>query len=310
MAIQTLSQRDPRWKDEKLGFSTTTTIGSHGCTITSIAMLAGLTPSEVNLRLKAVNGFANTNLVIWTKIKEAIPWLDFEWRGYVYDNARIADSISKYGGCLVEVDFDGKISSPNDRHWVLYTGNQKMFDPWTGVEKSTSYYPITKGFSVIRVSPKPNDNPVPVPIVDESDISNTLSYIKQNKDSSEKLEGAVREWHGDSKILSGFVEKWRQNYDLETSAGLNEIEGHMGTLLTALDTAGKLRDSIEQLVGHFTDDGALLEALKAVKLDKDKLYIQLSQCQAKLAEVKPFKEFELLGHLIRISKITKEGGEK
>ena len=53
--IQPLNQRDARWKDIKLGFGNTT-IGGYGCTITCVAMLAGLTPDDVNARLKNVNG--------------------------------------------------------------------------------------------------------------------------------------------------------------------------------------------------------------------------------------------------------------
>ena len=34
-----LSQRDPRWKDEELGFDDTATIGTDGCSLTCLAML-------------------------------------------------------------------------------------------------------------------------------------------------------------------------------------------------------------------------------------------------------------------------------
>src|SRR3972149_5340700 len=91
------SQRDPRWADVNLGSSTTTTISSHGCTITSLGMVANINPLEVNNRLKNVNGYAETNKVLWTKVGEAIPWLKFEWRGYTYDNGRAADA-GKWAG--------------------------------------------------------------------------------------------------------------------------------------------------------------------------------------------------------------------
>lgn len=156
MSIKTLSQRDPRWRDIKLGFGSTT-IGDYGCTCTSLAMLAGLTPIEVNNRLKSVNGYAgkNKNLIIWSKINEAIPWLEFEWRGYGYEPERIKSAQEKNGICLVEVDFDGIVSTPNDRHWVAYKGNKKISDPWTwpviGLE-GTSKYPLWKGYSIINLT--------------------------------------------------------------------------------------------------------------------------------------------------------------
>ena len=73
--MKKLSQRDPSWGDKKLGFSNTL-IKNYGCTITALTMLADLFDvGDVNERLKAVNGFASGNLLIWSKINEALPWL-------------------------------------------------------------------------------------------------------------------------------------------------------------------------------------------------------------------------------------------
>ena len=149
--MEALGQRNSKWANISLGTSKSTTIGSHGCTITCIAMLAGLTPDVVNERLNQVKGYANTNLVIWAKIKEAIPWLEFEWRGYNYDNDLVLATIKKHGGCLVEVDFDGTPRT-DDQHWVLFTGNKRMNDPWTGRECDTSKYTLLKGFAIIKVN--------------------------------------------------------------------------------------------------------------------------------------------------------------
>ena len=51
-----LSQRDPRWASEKLGFDTTVTIGTDGCTLTCLTMLVNgygfsETPSTMNRKL-------------------------------------------------------------------------------------------------------------------------------------------------------------------------------------------------------------------------------------------------------------------
>lgn len=169
--MQRYSQRNSQWQGITLGWgkNNTTTIGSHGCTITDIGMLAGITPKEVNERLIAVKGYVQSspgvfNLVIWSKIQEAIPWLQFEWRNYTYagdaDNNRVKAAIEKNGACLVEVDFDGTPRT-DDRHWVLYIGNQKMNDPWTGTERPTSTYSIAKGFAIINVigDPEAVDKP-------------------------------------------------------------------------------------------------------------------------------------------------------
>lgn len=157
---ETLSQRDLRWYKIRLGWGSknTTTIGSHGCTITCIAMLAGLTPDVVNQLFIDHQVYAESskdvfNIVNWTRIHLAIPWLQFEWRGYSYEPERIKAAASKNGICLVEVDFDGIVATPNDRHWVAYIGNKQIEDPWPwpimGPEP-TSKYPLWKGYSIIN----------------------------------------------------------------------------------------------------------------------------------------------------------------
>lgn len=152
------SQRDPRWKDVILGKSNTT-IGDYGCTITCLAMLTELTPDEVNRRMNAAGAFANGNLVDWRKLKSANLGLEFEWRGYTYDNNAVKSAIGRFGGCLVEVDFDGNPRT-GLRHWVLFRGNQKLWDPWTGTERPTSAYSMLTGFSVIAVKPLQTVDPL------------------------------------------------------------------------------------------------------------------------------------------------------
>lgn len=144
------NQRDNQWASIPLGFPKHgQTIGVFGCTISVIGDIADLTPKEVNERLQKVGGFSES-MVIWTKIQEAIPWIKFEWRGYTYDNAKVSANLP----CLVEVD-GTRIGGT--KHWVLYIGNQRMYDPYTGVEKDTSYYPAT-GYCIIKkISEKPAD---------------------------------------------------------------------------------------------------------------------------------------------------------
>lgn len=145
------SQRDPRWSNTKLGTSNVT-IGGYGCTLTCLSMLANIPPDEANKRMIAGGAFAKQNLVDWTKLSNTTLNLSLEWRGWTYDNNAVKSAISRFGACLVEVDFDGT-ERTDDRHWVIFIGNQKMWDPWTGTERPTSTYPILRGFSVIKVSP-------------------------------------------------------------------------------------------------------------------------------------------------------------
>lgn len=134
-----LSQNDPRWKNIMLGNSRAT-IGSHGCTISVIGMKYGLTPDVVNERLNAVGGYVapqnapdQKNLVWWKKIEEAIPGAKFIWKYAEYDNSKVLENLP----CIVEVD--GRPIG-GFRHWVLFIGNQMLYDPWDGQIKPTSAY--------------------------------------------------------------------------------------------------------------------------------------------------------------------------
>jgi len=173
--MRTLSQRDDRWKNIKLGTSNVT-IGSHGCTITCIAMLADTTPDVVNTRFLSVNGYADGNLVIWDKIKEALPDMYCQKIGWTYDNS----DVSKNLPCLVEVD-GTPIGAP--RHWVIYIGNQKLLDPWTGKEEPTSKYkPIS--YRIIKGEFKKEDDTdflktdIPTEVEDKYGLKDIKRYNK------------------------------------------------------------------------------------------------------------------------------------
>lgn len=142
--MRTQSQRDTRWANEKLGFSDTT-IGDYGCTITSIANILDLTPTQVNERLKSVNGFLR-NLVIWGKLPEAFPQIKSATRYWSYDNDIALSNLP----VLVEVS-GAKLNNPNGKHWVVFIGNKQMVDPWTGVTKSSGWYGDPTGMTVLEL---------------------------------------------------------------------------------------------------------------------------------------------------------------
>ena len=161
MKFEQLSQRDPRWKNIKLGYGSGT-IGMYGCTLTDLAMFAGITPDRLNTMLKGTSfrdsAFAGSskNLINWTKLEKYTNGLiKFHHHGYGYNKDKITNAVSKYGACLVEVDFDGTGPKTN-KHWILYKGNKKANDPWTGNEIPTSKYPIWTGWAEIEVNRKEN----------------------------------------------------------------------------------------------------------------------------------------------------------
>jgi hypothetical protein len=227
--MKTLSQRDIRWANTPLGTSKTTTIGSHGCTITSLAMLFNTTPDVVNKELLRVNGYANTNLIIWTKIPQAFPGGEFITRAYSYNNNQVKTSIEKYGGCLVEVDAT-RIGSPT--HWVLYVGNGKMYDPWTGVEKATSYYP-PKGYAVIIPPKNMPDNALQECLKQHTQL---VTELEAEKKKTQGLEEQVKLKDEESQRLRGEI--------AEKASALKTVREDLAQFLDTL--AGKLTTLVDK----------------------------------------------------------------
>lgn len=182
--MQTLSQRDPKWGEITIGKSTSK-IKDFGCTLVCLSMLAGTTPDVVNAFLTAVDGFL-VDRIIWKKINETKLGLTFPEGGrhYGYNDAEVYQAIQDYGSVLVEVDYDGVVATPSDRHWVLYIGNHNLIDPWTGTIRPTSSYPLVKGYAIIEKNNEQDDL--------TSSEENILRFLReQNAD-----EGKVREAFG------------------------------------------------------------------------------------------------------------------
>lgn len=231
-----LGQRDARWGKIKLGTSNAT-IGSHGCTITVLAQLAnhyGLkwnkqsyTPAIVNTRLLSVKGYARGNLVIWSKIKKAIPGLSFVWRGYKYEN----DKVSKNLPCLVEVNAKRIGAS---QHWVLYIGNQKMHDPWFANIKKTSYYPPT-GYAIIKFTGK-----------------ETMSDMYKNLDMNNKASmKVVIDLYDDVVIKKKYLSKDEADRRLSELRKVHKLEMEKLNLMTA--------SQIEDKIAHWKKENEKLE---------------------------------------------------
>lgn len=155
LQVMAFSQRDPRWKSIKLGFSNYT-IGSHGCTITSMASLLcyvyqtkTITPDYVNKELKRVGAFSG-GLVIWSRVPLAFPKLSYNnGRKYSYSNTLASWYVYvKKIPVLVEVSAK---SIGAIKHWVLFCGSGQEMDPWTGTFKSTGTYLPLIGMTVYDV---------------------------------------------------------------------------------------------------------------------------------------------------------------
>lgn len=145
--MKIFSQRNSQWKDIQLGWSDKT-IGSHGCTITSLAMMLTYigyneTPKTVNDKLLENNGYANSNLVIWSVIPK------------IWSRVKSVDRIRSYNDNVAKKNIPLMVEVNGSRigaelHWVLFVGDQKMADPWTGNFKSSGWYGTPIGMTVME----------------------------------------------------------------------------------------------------------------------------------------------------------------
>jgi hypothetical protein len=67
-------QRDPQWREDKLGLSNET-LGEVGCTICSVAMAVNAlgehtSPKDLNVALSKVGGYTSEGWLVWSKIAE------------------------------------------------------------------------------------------------------------------------------------------------------------------------------------------------------------------------------------------------
>jgi hypothetical protein len=138
-----LSQRDPLWADEMLGFDDTVTIGTDGCALNCLVMLVNgygftETPSTMNRKLKDMgsgNGFLGS-LIVWSGLTRAFPKIAFQRIIICRDQpAPISDiNASLAAGQPLLVEIDRSPSSGLQTHWVVLYARQGddylMLDPW------------------------------------------------------------------------------------------------------------------------------------------------------------------------------------
>lgn len=138
--VPQFSQGDPRWKDVKLGNSTTT-IGNYGCLLTCAAMLCKFygkdtDPAKLNDLMKANGGYSapannpsQKNLWGWSTLSVIYPDIVIDWSNYI--NCELVpapidkiDAVLQAGyPVIVKVDYN-PATLPVNEHWVLVIGKE------------------------------------------------------------------------------------------------------------------------------------------------------------------------------------------
>jgi len=123
-----LSQRDPKWANELLGFDDSCTIGTDGCALTCLAMLVNgfgfsETPKTLNKKLKDLgpgSGFIGP-LMVWYGLTHIYPKIAFKTLVICKDqNAPLAEiDTALSAGQAVLVEVDRSLAQGLQTHWVV-----------------------------------------------------------------------------------------------------------------------------------------------------------------------------------------------
>ena len=142
--VPVYSQNDPRWKNIRLGTSSTT-IGWNGCLISCIAMTLkyygfDYTPATLNTYLTNNNGYDQGNLLWWGRVPhlQIATWIDCLLTPAPL--SRIDAELALGRPCIVHVDFIPSTNVLND-HYVIIKGklgadDYLINDPWDGWQGS------------------------------------------------------------------------------------------------------------------------------------------------------------------------------
>ena len=139
-ATKVFYQNDPLWKDEKLGYDQKETIGTWGCLLTSMAMVAygfgfAETPKTLNDKLKGAGGFQGA-LVIPAALPNVCPGLRFKgFQPCEKTPAPLAQiEATLAAGLPVIVQVDWSPQAGVQTHWVVLYSKEAndflMLDPY------------------------------------------------------------------------------------------------------------------------------------------------------------------------------------
>jgi hypothetical protein len=136
-----LSQQDPLWKKDILGFGDPEdTIGYLGCALTSVAMLLSghgysETPKTLNQKLKNVNGFVSA-AIRWGSVSQIYPNVTVKSNISCTTSAAPLELINAAiaSGQPAILQVDSSPASGIQTHWVVAYGKKGddylMLDPW------------------------------------------------------------------------------------------------------------------------------------------------------------------------------------
>jgi hypothetical protein len=229
--IAPIGQRDPKWKDKKLGTSSVS-IGDAGCVLccaTIISRFYGhdVWPDWLNEQMVKVNGYYDTNLWQWHKLTEIFPDIKVHKLIDCYTTPAPLNEIDKRleegHPVIVCVDFDPKPGVQT--HYVVIFGKEGddyyLADPWfndVALFKGR-YGDPAKAIYAIRMYDRPlSPAPAPDPCADlrtkceelEKENQRLTKELKTSQEIQQQTAASLSEISSQLAQKTKEVEKWQE----------------------------------------------------------------------------------------------------
>jgi hypothetical protein len=133
LGVGVIGQQESRWASAQLGASAQESIGSAGCAVTSVAMLLAYygvqtSPRRLNDWLTANGGYAEGDLLIWTRLSDYVP-NRFRYTGWHSPEASVINAELDAGRPVV-----AEVRLGSNQHFIVLAGRSRddytINDPW------------------------------------------------------------------------------------------------------------------------------------------------------------------------------------
>jgi hypothetical protein len=289
------SQRDPLWKDKKLGTSTVSTIGAYGCLLSCAATACcyfkkDTNPAQLNDEMVKHKGFYNGSYWVWGGLTDIYPDIKFDWdvysEGTCPDKPAPLELIDKLLAekipVFVQVDFTpgGSVQE----HWVLVKGKEGDYivqDPWPN--PSEEYFFTARYGDPLRyiLAIRAYRGPITYEPTDADKISDLETKLQS---VNEELAKARLE---NNSLRDSLTDQERDNKDLATQLSTGRGERDQAVV--------EKKFAEEQLVDTLSKVANLEKSIVVLEKENRELSDDLAVSQSTILSGLPFwTKFKLL----------------
>ena len=130
-------------------------IEDYGCLLCCSASVSKFLGKDTNPKLLNKQDIYNgkSNIIVWGKLSKALGVKSVVRYGspylHTYNNQAVLNSINKGLPVFVAVNASAIGGSKKTQHWVVFIGDKKSIDPWTGSVVPTSKW-SPEGYALIN----------------------------------------------------------------------------------------------------------------------------------------------------------------